>query len=232
MNVRIISIGAMSANPLWNERAGARTGHTTTTLVESGDRRILVDPGLPAPALLARLAERANLSPADVTDVFLTSFHPETRRALGAFEKARWLVSSTERETVGVTLAQQLRRLAEQTSEADTEARSLVQTLEGEVALLQRCEPAEDSIAPNVDLFPLPGLTPGLCGLLIEGERFTTLVCGDAIPTEQHLLEGKVLPGAADLDQARDSFQDAVEVADMLVLGRDNIVVNPTKRPF
>jgi hypothetical protein len=37
---------------------------------------------------------------------------------------------------------------------------------------------------------------------------------------------------AVDLEKAQESFTDAVEVADMLVLGRDNLVVNPTKRPF
>jgi hypothetical protein len=41
-----------------------------------------------------------------------------------------------------------------------------------------------------------------------------------------------VLSGAADTDQARESFAEAVEIADVLVLGRDNAVSNPTKRGF
>jgi glyoxylase-like metal-dependent hydrolase (beta-lactamase superfamily II) len=98
--------------------------------------------------------------------------------------------------------------------------------------VLRKFVAAEDSIAEHVDLFPLPGVTPGLCGLLLEGARHTTLICGDAVPTVEHLEQGQVLTNAADVTRARESFQEAVEIADLLVLGRDNIAVNPTKRPF
>jgi glyoxylase-like metal-dependent hydrolase (beta-lactamase superfamily II) len=83
-----------------------------------------------------------------------------------------------------------------------------------------------------VTLFPLPGVTPGTCGLLLEDARFTVVLTGDAIPTIEHLERGQVPDDAVDLEKAQESFTDAVEVADMLVLGRDNLVVNPTKRPF
>lgn len=247
MDYRIISIGTLSSHPLWNERAGglratsggaghsnARTGHATTTLISSRDRHILVDPGLPAQALVARLAERANLTPSDITDVFLTSFHPETHRALPAFEKARWLISETEREAVGVQLATALKDLVTRSESQGgvSKEESLLGMLRTEVALLQRCEPAPQSLADRVDIFPMPGVSPGLCGLVLSGARFTTVVCGDAIPTIEHLEQGKVLNNAVDIEAARSSFEEALEVADMLILGRDNVVVNPTKRPF
>ncbi len=230
MDVRVISIGAMAAHPLRGERAPSRTGHATTTLIRAGDATIVVDPGLPAPALAARLGERAGLDPGDVTHVFLTSFHPDVHRGIDLFEEARWLVPGEEREAVGVPMAQKLRDLAGRTLSAD-EA-SLRRTLERDVAVLQRCQPAPEALGPGVALFPLPGVTPGLCGLLLEQPRFTTLLCGDAIPSLEHLEQGKVVPWAMDVDAARRSFEEAVEVADLLVLGRDNIVVNPTKRPF
>ena len=66
-NLRVISIGAMSAHPLWGERAAVRTGHATTSLIISREARILVDPGLPVAALTSRLLERANLKPSDIT---------------------------------------------------------------------------------------------------------------------------------------------------------------------
>ena len=59
----IISIGTLSRNRLWNEREPVRTPHATTTLIRAGDRRILVDPGLPPPALAARLFERTGMRP-------------------------------------------------------------------------------------------------------------------------------------------------------------------------
>ena len=66
MQLRIISIGAPSSNPLWGEKPGAavRTGHATTTLIQSGKKNILIDPGLPAPILAQRLGDRITLAEA------------------------------------------------------------------------------------------------------------------------------------------------------------------------
>lgn len=238
-DVRVISIGAMSAHPLRNERSGVRTGHATTTLVRSGEAAILVDPGLPAPAVTARLEERTGLTPERITHVFLTSFHPETRRALEAFENAEWLIAEREREAVGVPIAESLRRLAESQRAADAageefheDQQAMLRVLQRDAAILHRCKPAPDSLAPGVDLFPLPGVTPGLTGLLIVRPTGDVLITGDAIPTIEHLEQGKAPQNAADIDQARESFAEAVEIADLLVLGRDNMVVNPTRRAF
>jgi len=237
--VRVISIGAMSAHPLRGERPGARTGHATTTLVTAGDARILVDPGLPAQALVARLEERSGLRPAQITHVFLTSFHPEARRGLEAFDRAEWLIAERERETVGVPIAESLRRLGETALAADAageemheDQQTMLRVLERDAAILHRCRPAPDSLAPGVDLFPLPGVTPGLTGLLVPRPMGDVLICGDAIPTIEHLEQAKAPQHAADVALARESFREAVEIADLLVLGRDNMVVNPTKRPF
>ena len=226
MHYRVISIGALEAHPLWNERAPVRTGHATTTLIRAADKTILVDPGLPGDILVARLAERANITPDQVTHVFLTCFRPDVRRALPHFDSATWWISETERETVGVAMIAQLRG-AENAGDAKLRA-----MLAAEVAILERCEPAPDKLADNVDLFPLPGVTPGLTGLILPEGRHTTLICGDAIPTWEHLEQGTVPRWAADTDRARESFIEAVEIADLIVLGRDNLVVNPTKHPF
>ncbi|MEM0983130.1 MAG: hypothetical protein AAGI17_04170 [Planctomycetota bacterium] len=212
-----------------------RTGHATTTLVrtvsDDDERRpinLLIDPGLPEPVLLARLRERANLGPEDITDVFLTTFQPECRRSLAAFERANWLISNDEREAVGVPLAEGLKRLVTNFDDPDNDTEAV---LRADIALLQRCQPAPDRLGVGVDLFPLGGVTPGCCGLLLAG-RETVLVCGDAIPTSEHLDEGKVLPNCADTDQAQASFREAVEIADLLILGRDNLATNPLRRAF
>ncbi|TVQ63097.1 MAG: hypothetical protein EA379_04355 [Phycisphaerales bacterium] len=226
IDVRVISIGTLAEHPLWGERTPVRTGHATTTLIHAGQRVILVDPGLPQQALIPRLYERANIGPNAVTDVFLTCFRPDVRRALRAFDRANWWIHDTEREMIGTPLIQKLHEAL------DTGDEELSETLEREVEVMRRCNAAPDNLAPHIDIFPLPGVTPGMCGLLIALPRMTLLICGDAVPTVEHLEEGKVLPDCADVDRARASFAEAVEIADMLVLGRDNIVVNPTKRPF
>jgi glyoxylase-like metal-dependent hydrolase (beta-lactamase superfamily II) len=226
MDLRVISIGTLSSNPLWSEKGSVRTGHATCTLVRSGKRIILIDPGLPVQAIAARLNERAGLLPKDVTHVFLTTFKPETMRGVMAFDKATWWISQDEREGVGIPLVGNLQKAA---ADDDDELKRL---LEQDVAVLRRCEPAPDRLAEGVDLFPLPGVTPGCCGVLCTTPRSATLICGDAIPTVEHLERGQVLQSAVDVMRARESFGEAVEIADYLVPGRDNIVPNPVKRPF
>jgi hypothetical protein len=56
------------------------------------------------------------------------------------------------------------------------------------------------------------------------------LVCGDAVATAEHLERGMVLPHPHDVEQARASFMEAVEIADLIVAGRDNLLVNPMRR--
>src|SRR5437870_4652860 len=103
MEVIIISIGALSKNPLWNERVPVRTSHATTTLIRTTavddpktNVNILVDPSLPAQVLDARLDERAGLKASDITHVFLTNWRPIHRRGLEHFAHAQWLMNQIE----------------------------------------------------------------------------------------------------------------------------------------
>lgn len=223
MDYRIISIGALSQHPLWPGGQPRRTAHATTTLVRSGGKVILVDPSLPAQVLEARLGERAGIGLADVTDVFLTNFRPAHRRGLPAFEHAQWWVSEAEREPVGLSLIGQLNACEDE---------ALGEMLKQEIALLQKCQAAPDRLAEQVDLFPLYGFTPGTAGLLLTLESATVLVAGDAVATQEHLDAGQVLGGCFDLEQARASFAEAVEIADWIVCGHDNLLPNMTRRPF
>jgi glyoxylase-like metal-dependent hydrolase (beta-lactamase superfamily II) len=219
---RIISIGTLAAHPLWNESAEVRTGHATTTLVSIGDDHVLVDPSLPGPILLARLGERTSVSPDDITHVFMTSLDRLHRRALVAFEGSRWLAHEPE-----IAAARDLLAIERSETRGDREAQDL---LDLDASILDRIQPAEDSILPGIDLFPLPGVTPGSCGLVLPLPRLTVLICGDAIPTVEHLEQGKVLPHCASVEQAQASFREAVEIADILILGRDNVAMNPLRR--
>jgi glyoxylase-like metal-dependent hydrolase (beta-lactamase superfamily II) len=221
MDYRIISIGTLSQNEFWNEPPAQRTPHATTTLIRSSDRVILVDPGLPAQAVAARLKERAGIGPEAVTAVFLTNFRPAHRRGLEAFPNAAWLVTELERESIGKALVEQFRHAADE---------RLKTMLGQDIALLKRCQPAPDRLAEHVDIFPLPGFTPGTCGLLLSHPNSTTLVAGDAVPTSEHLDAAKVLRGGYNLDQSLESFREAVEIADAIIPGHDNLILNPSRR--
>jgi len=60
----------------------------------------------------------------------------------------------------------------------------------------------------------------------------TTLVAGDAVGTQEHLAEGRILPGAYDAEEARTSLTEAIEIADVIIPGHDNLVLNPTRQPM
>lgn len=237
MERRIISLGTLAANPLWNETTSVRTGHATTTLITAGRKRILIDPGLPEVALAARLHERAGIRPTAITDVFLTCFKPDMTRGLRLFDHANWWIHEAERESVGLILADTLRRAVEsgdigKAADREGDEPNPLEALKQRVAQLRNCRPAPDRLADRIDLFPLPGVTPGLCGILVAAPGHTLLICSDAVVDGEHLAQGRVLDDAADVAQAKESFAEAIEVADLFICGRDGMVMNPTKRPF
>lgn len=225
MDYRIISIGTLSRHPLWARPAPPRTAHATTTLIRSEGKVILVDPSLPEQILGARLTERAGLALDEVTDVFLTSFRPAHRRGVGALERANWWISEAERERVGVTLIEQLQAVGAQDEQTE-------QMLKQDIALLQRARAAPDTLAAQVDLFPLPGPTPGHAGLLLTLSQATVLIAGDAVPTVEHLEKGQASQDSYDLQAARESLAEVIEIADWIIPGHDNLVPNLTRRPF
>src|SRR5687768_1504551 len=215
----IISIGTLSRNRLWNETDARRTPHATTSLVRSGDRNILVDPGLPPPAMNARLFERTGLSPERIDTVFLTNFRPSHRAGLALFPRAKVLMHEVEQQAV----RQHLERLIDQAPPEDIDRK----TMQDELELLERIAPAEDKLAPAVDLFPLSGYTPGQSGLLVSAPTSTILIAGDAVPTQEHFLAGQVLPDAYDIRAAQEAMREVYEIADQIVPGHDNIFTNP-----
>src|SRR6266567_2209528 len=188
----VISIGTLSRNILWNETQPVRTPHATTTLVRTegragkGGKNILIDPGLPGAALGARLFERTGLRPEQIDTVFLTNFRPAHRGGLALFTRAKVYLHELEQQAFRNTFAPKLDDLDE-----GDETRV---ALERELALLDSCLAAPDQFAPGIDLFPLFGHTAGTCGLLLSMPTMTVMIAGDAVGTQDHFLDGQVLP--------------------------------------
>ncbi len=224
VRIRVISIGAIAAHPVWGEKSEVRPAHATTTLLEAGKSCIVVDPSLPAQVLIPRLAERSGKSPKDITHVFLTSFHPMRRRGLAAFPDAEVLLAATEREGVAEQLKQ---RLQQAQHHADVEVERMVSE---ELAMLRNCQDAPDRLEEGVDLFPLPGVTPGNSGLLVPSTSNTLLITGDAIATAEHLEKGMMIAPCFDIQQGLASLAEVIEIADLIVPGRDNLFANPIRR--
>lgn len=211
MSVRIdiISIGTLARNLLWNESAPRRTGHATTTLIGAGKRNIIVNPGLPAPALQARFNERLGGKIDTITDIFLTHIANDTLSGIELFEHAEWWCSEAERDLLE-------KRIRRETADAKVLRE-----------LHRRLKAAPDKLAAGVDLFPLPGFTEGTAGLLVSAPLTTTLIAGPAVATLDHFLAGQVLPEVAELEKAKSSLSEVYEIADVVVPGYDNYFVNP-----
>jgi glyoxylase-like metal-dependent hydrolase (beta-lactamase superfamily II) len=214
----IISIGTLSRNRLWNETSAVRTAHATTTLIRAGKRHILIDPGLPAPAIVARLYERTGLKPVQIDSVFLTNFRPSHRAGLPAFSSATVLLHENEKQFA----RQQLQALIK-----DAPSEDLRQAIQIDLRLLQTTQSPPDKLADGVDLFPLFGYTPGTCGILLTTPTTSTLITGDAVATLDHFLAGQVLPDSNDIAGAQESLKEVYEIADLVVPGHDNIFLNP-----
>lgn len=219
MEYTVISIGALSKNPLWQERVAVRTSHSTTTLIRSESAVMIVDPSLPAPILEARLFERTGLKPDAITHVFLTNLKPVHRRALELFPKAICWAAEVEIDIAQQALATASRHL---TGETEGQAK-----LTAERKLLAAMRAAPDQLADGVDLFPLPGYTPGQAGLLLKFAARTVMVTGDAVPTQGHFEAGQVFQDSFDINQAKESLAEVYELADVIVPGHDNVFVNP-----
>ncbi len=220
MEVIVISIGALAKNAIWGEKVPVRTSHATTTLIKTENAVILTDPALPAVALEARIFERTGLKASAITHVFLTNWRPAHRRALPLFDKAQWLMHADEIAAAGNAL-NEARRYADEAAGVDA------QVLADEMKLLEHVQPAPDEIIEDVSLFPLPGYTPGQCGLLISQPTSTILIAGDAVPTCGHFTKGQVFQDSFDVQKATQSMAEVYEIADQIIPGHDNLFVNP-----
>jgi glyoxylase-like metal-dependent hydrolase (beta-lactamase superfamily II) len=205
IRVDIISIGTLSRNLIWNETTAVRTAHATCTLIRAGKRLILIDPGLPAVVLKARLFERTGLAPQAITDVFLTHAGNDSVVGMEALEKAKWWCSEAELSAL--------------------EDRRRGDDMVG--PLVDRLNAAPDQLMPGVDLFPLAGFSAGTSGLLIAAPVSTTLITGPAVASLDHFLAGQVLPDCVDVKAAKESLAEVYEIADLIVPGYDNQFPNP-----
>ncbi|MDG2093887.1 MAG: MBL fold metallo-hydrolase [Phycisphaerales bacterium] len=216
---RVVSLGTLSTHPLWEVDTPARTPHATTSLVMTDDACVLINPSLPQQMLDARLMERTPHNCRDITHVFMTSLDVDHRRGLDAFPQAQCLAHEPE---LAHTRARLMQEYEDAVTHTDDETVAICQARLDAIAGVQA---APDRIIEGVDLFPLPGVTLGTCGLLLSQPRATVLIAGDAIATAEHMEQGKVLPGCHDLEKAHESFKEAIEIADVIIPGRDNILV-------
>jgi hypothetical protein len=65
--------------------------------------------------------------------------------------------------------------------------------------------------------------------ILLPLPKQTILIAGDTVATQEHLEKGSVLQNCADIELAKESFLESVEIADIIIPGRDNVILNPAR---
>ena len=155
-----------------------------------------------------------------MTDVFCTTLRPVHRRSIEAFSRARWWTSESELETYG----RHLEGLLETVSRLSTDQAGAVQA---DMAMLKRFRPAPDKFLRQVQLYPLPGASPGSAGLLLTPPTTTIVIAGDAAVTADHVRAGQIWHGCGDHQTAMESLRDVLEIADVIVPGHDNVMFTP-----
>lgn len=201
---RILSIGYLSQN---HYRPGQNTipsQECTCTLIETGRRRIIVDPGLESPEILQEiLLRRCGYTPDRIDTVFLTHFHRHHWRCLNLFRKSAWLMSKNEiRWWQGKP-----------------------QTTGEEQDILARMVPAEDFLIDGIDIMPTPGHTHGLTSLVFETREGIVVVAGDAVLTFDHFDDREPAEHSEDAKTALQSINQIAKMADIVVPGHDNFFV-------
>jgi glyoxylase-like metal-dependent hydrolase (beta-lactamase superfamily II) len=197
----IVNIGTLSANKFWHETARVREPTATCTLLETGGRRLLVDPS-PEPELLEpMLFARTGLRPGDVDLVFMTHFHGDHRFGLSLFAGKPWLMASAG--------------LAEWGERSPQEA-----------GLIGHVQPAEGRLPEGIDLLPTPGHTMGHHSL-IAGTRWGTLVVsGDAVMTGEFFEAEEGYRNSTDFERAAETIRSIKRAAALVIPGHGNVILN------
>ncbi|MEW5763482.1 MAG: MBL fold metallo-hydrolase [Acidobacteriota bacterium] len=167
-------------------------------LVRSGGMNLLVDTGAGekedskfhemyamGPWLLPEALGAVGLKPEDIHVVVNTHLHfdhaggntrrDESGRAVASFPNARYVVQKREYEDA---VAAHERNRASYFAENYEPLRS-----QGRLELAE----GEVEVAPGVRLFPLPGHTLGMQGVLLESGNRKALYMGDCVPTRHHI---------------------------------------------
>ena len=145
---------------------------------------------------------RTGLSYKDVTHCFATHEHFDHQIGFNYFPNAVWLA------------AEPVRQKLKESPYIDS---SRVQTASGE-------------FLPGVAVLPLPGHTMGLSGVAFEDGNVRCVVAGDGVMTRDHFAF-ETSAFEQDSAQAAQTIRELKLIADIIVPGHDNMILNIHMHP-
>lgn len=191
--VTVVIVGYLSYDkyhPEWGQRAAC----SSVTLVQVGERTMLVDTGLEDERLLAGLAA-AGVAPETIDTVVLTHTHGDHYKSVHLLPNARVVASGPE------VVAWRGRA-----SSPDKE-------------LLARLTPTVAGLAPGVRLLHTPGHTIGSATVLVAQAGQIVALTGDAVDSRDFFIRREPSHNALDAAAERRNFELFAAIADVIVPG-------------
>jgi glyoxylase-like metal-dependent hydrolase (beta-lactamase superfamily II) len=189
-----------AAHSRWTDHEGKLVFPFGCFVVRSGDKRVLIDTGLGpitfgeyrGGELLGQLAE-AGVKPGDIDVVFITHLHADhcgsaalkvdgERRATFPNATYRWTAAEQAHWT-GTDLA----------------GASVARSVSAVVGLRWEAADGGASLAPGIDVYAMPGHTPGHAGVVLSSGDARAFILGDGISCPVQLEEPE-WSGLGDVD--------------------------------
>jgi N-acyl homoserine lactone hydrolase len=185
-----------------------RMGFCAVTLIDTGDRKILVDVAQIGrrDLVLQRLSERG-LRPADIDTVVLSHAHWDHLLNADVFEHAEFVVHRDERSYV-----------------RDPHPNDWA-TPKYTNAIIERLRVREvqegDQVVPGVTVIETPGHTVGSISLIVDGADGTVCISGDALPHARSLFTGLPAIVFDSEERARSSIAKITDASQVIYPGHD-----------
>lgn len=190
----IITIGNLSRNRYWGEKEDQayRSAICTCTLIQVGERRLLVDPSLSeADAMATELFRRTGLKPDAIDTVFITHPHGDHHYGLRHFATARWLAAPP----VAAVLSTQYEKPIEAT---------------------------DGPLLGEIEILHTPGHTEHHYSLRFEWAGRSVLLAADAAVTQDHWRDRQGYFNSTDFAAATATMDRLAAIADIIIPGHDN----------
>lgn len=207
---KLLTIGNLSRNKYWGE-SDSEAYHpvlATTTVIRDNGTVILVDPSQPFEIMKKKLAKYCCLAPEDVDVVFATHYHGDHRVDADKYVNA---VCYMSQDSLHDFENFRIKAAGDKAMEAPASGNR-------ELFL-----PAPSRLSDRVVLYPLPGHTPGLTGLMFESEKKRVLVAGDTIMGEEYFENRDGYWFNENLEITVQSILKAAEDADVIIPGHGDV---------
>jgi glyoxylase-like metal-dependent hydrolase (beta-lactamase superfamily II) len=208
----VLSLGYFSRNKYWGEDEGKayRSALCTSTFIEIGGKRLVIDPPVKPELMKNILDQRTGLKPGAIDYVFISHRHGDHFVGLESFPNAELLAAPEECEDI----RRQIR-----------DAPNIRGYFTDPDGLAERIKPAGEEIMPGVATIPLPGHTMGLTGVIFEALEGKVVVSGDSVMTADHFAHRQGYHNSVDFDVSRKTIEKIADIADIVVPGHSNYFI-------